>query len=244
MNKADRLCGITCFYNLGNSEERLRNFATFRARWEKSGLPLLVIEWSPWGIFQLTDPVRDRNVHQISGGAICWQKERLLNIGLEMMLGAGYEKFICVDGDLVYDEDSDWVNKFSDALGEYDVVQGFSQAVCKYNDCVRVGESVVKCYREKGNFNRSSPGGVWGFNKAFATEVGWYEDNIIGGGDSCLSYSVLIDPPPANQNSKDVARKSRTVRTCTSSQWGHFVDYHKRVGRFAPRVSSISSWDS
>jgi len=239
MSNTDRMCGVTCFYNLSQSKERLRNFATFRARWEKSGLPLLVIEWSPWGEFQLGDEPSDLiKYHQISGGAICWQKERLFNIAAEIMMSFNYDKIVYVDSDVLFPEDDFWVGQLAYELETHDVVQCFENVVCEYGDVTRAGPSTMSQYEKEGNILSSSPGGVWAFNKRFAEGAGWYENNMVGGGDSTMVHALLNDVPEY-ENSKT----NLTPRNCPDSQWDHFVNWHRKVKRLDPKITYLKDVD-
>lgn len=234
---SDRICGITCYFNLSKSKERFRNFATFRARWQECGLPLLVIEWSPWGNFELNDPT----VHQISGGALIWQKERLFSIGSEIASSLGYEKFIYTDADMLYPEGGKWASGISDMLDDYDAIQCFDNAICHYNDKTAVGPSVVKRYQVDDTFVGGSPGGVWAFNQKFALCGGWYDENLVGGGDSCLAYALLADVP--DEPDRNISRSHHMLQATPETQWLHFVKYHKKIQRLKPKTTYLEGVD-
>jgi hypothetical protein len=70
---------ITSYYNPAHYQSRLENYKTFR---KKLGLPLLTIEFSYDGEFQLNSSNADILI-QVAGGDILWQKERLLNLAIK-----------------------------------------------------------------------------------------------------------------------------------------------------------------
>ena len=70
---------ITSFFNPVRYQRRLLNYRVFRSR---LGIPLVAVELSFDGQFELTKCDADILI-QVSGGAVHWQKERLLNIALE-----------------------------------------------------------------------------------------------------------------------------------------------------------------
>ena len=70
---------ITTYFNPVQYKRRLSNYKIFRAN---LGIPLVTVELSFDGRFELTN--RDADILiQISGGAVLWQKERLLNVALK-----------------------------------------------------------------------------------------------------------------------------------------------------------------
>lgn len=72
---------ITTYYNPVRYKRRLSNYKIFRAN---LGVPLVTVELSFNGQFELTEKQADILI-QISGGAVLWQKERLLNVALQAL---------------------------------------------------------------------------------------------------------------------------------------------------------------
>ena len=72
------LWAVTSYYNPAGYQRRKANYRLFR---ERLALPLLTVEWSPTGQFELRPGDADLLI-QLSGGDVMWQKERLLNIGV------------------------------------------------------------------------------------------------------------------------------------------------------------------
>ena len=70
---------ITSYYNPVRYKRRLSNYRLFRAN---LGVPLVAVELSFDGQFELTEKDADILL-QISGGAVLWQKERLLNLAIK-----------------------------------------------------------------------------------------------------------------------------------------------------------------
>jgi hypothetical protein len=67
---------ITAYFNPRKFQARLRNYRTFRCQ---LCIPLLTVEWSQDGDFQLGANEADQMV-RVRGGDLMWQKERLLAI--------------------------------------------------------------------------------------------------------------------------------------------------------------------
>ena len=76
---------ITSYFNPARYKNRLSNFRVFRAN---LGVPLVTVELSFDGNFELSEKDSDILI-QVSGGAVLWQKERLLNVALKCRIGHG-----------------------------------------------------------------------------------------------------------------------------------------------------------
>jgi hypothetical protein len=120
---SDRLWAITAFYNPAGFQRRVANFRIFR---NQINVPLLVVELSFGGAFQL-DPSDADIVVRCLGGAVLWQKERLLNVALAA-LPADVVHVAWLDCDIVF-EGSDWGQCASSALGKYKLVQLYSHVI-------------------------------------------------------------------------------------------------------------------
>lgn len=115
--------GLTCYFNPLGWKSRRQIFETFR---RSLRIPLVVVEWSPSGQFEIK-PGNDLKVLQISGGSILWQKERLLNIGIKA-LPEECTHVTFMDADLIF-EDASWPEQAISALKTYRTIQPFSE-VC------------------------------------------------------------------------------------------------------------------
>jgi hypothetical protein len=111
---------ITSYFNPARYKRRLSNYKRFRA---DVGAPLVTVELSFDGVFELTKEDADILI-QIKGGAVLWQKERLLNIALRAV--PTEERFIAwLDCDVFFG-DSNWMFLAEQSLAAHTVVQLFS----------------------------------------------------------------------------------------------------------------------
>jgi len=115
------LWAVTCFFNPAGYRRRIRNYHWFRSC---LSLPLVTVELSFSGEFALT-PEDAEVLVQLDQGDIMFQKERLLNIGLER-LPAGCEAVVWIDCDVVFGL-PDWPARLLEALEDYQMVQPFSE---------------------------------------------------------------------------------------------------------------------
>ena len=93
--------GITVFFNPTGYKNKIENYRRFRESSKKQGLNLLCVELAFGGKnFEVSKEDADILV-QLRGGDILWQKERLLNIGLER-LPKDCDKIAWLDCDIIF----------------------------------------------------------------------------------------------------------------------------------------------
>ena len=114
-----RLHAITCYFNPAGYRRKHRNYQIFRRH---LAVPLACVELSFTEDFELGPSDADVLV-QIRGGAVLWQKERLLNLALRAVPPA-YDAIAWVDADVVF-ERADWPDLAVDALRRHALVHLF-----------------------------------------------------------------------------------------------------------------------
>jgi len=189
---------ITSYYNPVRYKRRLQNYMTFR---ENLRMPLVTVELSFDGEFELKRNDADVLV-QISGGAIVWQKERLLNIAIKSV--PREERSIAwIDCDVLFDRHN-WMNEAETQLAAVSVVQLYSDVVDlnpadrKPNHDNRIAprsaEGFVSAVNEKHldiksligrgkNAGGLSMGLAWAARREILEDHGLYEAMVIGSGD-------------------------------------------------------------
>ena len=115
------LLAITSYYNPLKGKLRKENYDIFR---KFLGLELLTVEWSRDGEFELCEKDAEYLI-QASGGDLLWQKERLLNIGLERAKTLGFSKVAFLDCDIVF-SNLKWFENVNAALENYSILQCYS----------------------------------------------------------------------------------------------------------------------
>jgi hypothetical protein len=111
------LWAVTSYFNPTGSRRRLANYRKFRA---SLAVPLLAVECSPEGRFELTHGDADLLV-QVAGGDLMWQKERLLNLGVAR-LPPSCPCVAWLDCDILFEGDA-WVSEALHRLEEAPLVQ-------------------------------------------------------------------------------------------------------------------------
>jgi hypothetical protein len=190
-----------------------------------------------------------------------WQKERLLNVALQELPPA-CTKVLAIDCDLIF-ASSDWARRTSRILDTVALVQPFSRAFwtspgwqpgdsTSPSDVVfrsaafliNEGMSVDATLRGKGDEIRCAHGMAWAASRSLWETHGFYDANIVGGGDTSLfraafGYSDLVierfamNPRRARHFREWAAPLFETVKGGVGHVTGDM--YHLWHGSFADR---------
>jgi hypothetical protein len=196
---------ITSYYNPVHSKRRLSNYRIFRANLH---VPLVAVELSFDGKFELTEDDADIMV-RISGGAVLWQKERLLNVALQSV-PSDADSLAWLDCDIIF-EDRNWVTRAEVQLRQNDLVQLFSDVVDLSSDqaIVRGGHAHVASsgyglvylttsedknafaiLQDKPSIRPVSRGLAWAAKKSILDQHGFYDALIVGSGDRSMAFAM------------------------------------------------------
>ncbi|RPI03272.1 MAG: hypothetical protein EHM71_14720, partial [Zetaproteobacteria bacterium] len=115
------LWAITSYFNPVGYRRRLANYRVFRRH---LAVPLVTVELAFDGRFQL-QPADAEILIQRRGGAVLWQKERLLNVAVKS-LPDSCAKVAWVDCDIVF-ANQEWVDRASTALEAVPLVHLFHE---------------------------------------------------------------------------------------------------------------------
>ena len=200
---------LTTYFNPIRYKRRLSNYRIFRSNLH---IPLVTVELSFDGQFELTEGDADVLI-QLSGGAVLWQKERLLNIALES-IPSDVKNITWLDCDILF-ERKDWVEEAGRQLDErYNVIQLFSEAVylnkedteaplANGHNSHRIIPGLVAVYN-KHNISLLeklpvvadggiifNPGLAWAAKKEIFAKHGFYDLAIVGAGDLYMASSIF-----------------------------------------------------
>jgi hypothetical protein len=122
IEKTTNMWAITSYFNPIRYRRRSLNYHVFRKNLD---LPLVTIELGFDGKYELTNKDADVLI-QIDGGAVLWQKERLLNLALKAV-PADVENIAWLDCDVVFQR-SDWIEEAEQRLTSLNVIQLYSES--------------------------------------------------------------------------------------------------------------------
>jgi hypothetical protein len=197
------LWGITTFYNPVRYATKRANYRLFRESLRSQGLPLIAVEMvhddAP---FEL-DASDAEILVQRRGGAVLWQKERLLNVALEH-LPTDCDKVVWVDADMLF-QNRHWVADTAALLEQYAFVQPFSlffrlsRGCSSLTDCKKSAftaeTSVAYSWSLRKGLIAGVHGGAMAARRSVLAEQGLYDRMILGSGDRIMmSVAMGIDP--------------------------------------------------
>ena len=211
------LIAVTTYFNPLQGRLRRRNYDVFRRELD---LPLVAVEWSPEGRFELGDDAAELLV-RVSGGDLLWQKERLLNLGMARARAAwpGAD-LVFLDCDVIFPNPG-WSERVVEALDLHAAVQCFAEVAYLPPTAPMSGSRVTLAntapeqtlpslasalVRGRPMFDPgASPSSVWpagsiplrgnpgmaiALRPAALPGFRFYERNVIGGGDLLLAAAL------------------------------------------------------
>lgn len=204
MAASQQFWAITCFFNPLGCESRLRNYRIFR---ENLKLPLVAVEWSHQGRFQLGRQDAEILV-QIASGDLLWQKERLLNIALRSV-PRDCPLIAWLDSDVVF-EDPNWADRAAELLREFEIVEPFSlvyevprgkmpgDAGSKQNQgyalLYALAEGIAPLEALRGDMRvkgRVTSGLAWAARRDILHQYGFYDACVLGSGNRAIACAML-----------------------------------------------------
>ena len=203
---ASRTWAITSFFPFDEPAGSERRLSVFRAFRERLRAPLAAVELSQDGEFQLRDSDADL-VIQRKGGALLWQKERLLNIAVRA-LPAACDTVVWIDCDVILTRE-DWPEAVREALAEgdrllqpfrhlYYLGEGetperhapFTAATSRESASAKYmrGDLPAEAFRNRGPLKDTpyAPGMAWAARRSTVEEHGLYDAMIMGSADKAM----------------------------------------------------------
>jgi hypothetical protein len=154
-------------------------------------VPLLTVEWSPSGTFEL-EAGRDADVLvQLSGGDVLWQKERLLDVGFAA-LPPDVDAVAWVDASVVLVHD-DWPAAARAALDRHALAQGFARL--HYLDAEATAALAAGALGPCDALARSAPDRATPASARLAAERG--VDALVA--DDVAGHATMDIPPAATR---------------------------------------------
>lgn len=181
--KINNLAVVTCHFNPCGFKAPVRNYHEFKA---KLGVPLTTVEMSFTGRFEFDDSIKIK----ASAKNNMWQKERLLNIGIES-LPKDVDAVAWVDADVIF-QNPNWYEDTRQLLSVYPAVQMYDRVDYQGpdGDVIQRTASWAHNYSIKDTKAYGAPGFAWAARRE-AIPDGLYDLDIVGGGDCHLLASWL-----------------------------------------------------
>jgi len=158
------------------------------------------------------------SISHIVPGDVLWQKERLMQIGCEMLIKRGYKKIVCMDGDCLIRRKG-WLQRASMLLKVNKAIQCFGRLRSIGDERTLVGTGAVAAWKRDGKLKRVTSGGVWGYHADIIKKPGLYQRCIVGSGDA-VHYAGMFDPQSMVETYRD---------------WGYSLEMQQNLMLWAKR---------
>lgn len=189
---------VTVFFNPARFKSLLQNYYIFSAELKRQGVNLLTVELAfNDDEFQIPD---GPNVRRLRSSSVMWQKERLINYGISQTPD-DCDAVAWLDCDVLFTRD-DWATLALAKLEKADIIQLFKKVSflpAGVTDCFGVKapaqqgviwqHNIHKNWlerRKNKELHFSAPGFAWAARKETFADIGIYDKNIVGSGDTFL----------------------------------------------------------
>jgi hypothetical protein len=189
---------VTTHFNPFSDSRRLDAYKVFRAHLQ---FPLLTVELAcADDAFELASTDADQLL-QVRGDCM-WQKERLINLAA-MVLPPACDALLVIDADVLLPKDVSWRVALDEALARFNVLQPYGRV--NYLDqageveAVRISRAAMGGYGDNGLHFPPGPnsGLLWAVRRDFVRRFGFYENCLVGGGDTALAGAAFGCPEVA-----------------------------------------------
>jgi hypothetical protein len=230
----DDMAVVTCFFNPTASRAREENYRRFRSALEPCGLPVLTVELA-FGDDPFMLENHSEELIQLRSPDRMWQKECLLNLGIQRLLDRGFKKIVWLDADIVFEQQKDWPWYVAAALENAPVCQVFNRVIVEDvpGRASTPGISGVDYFNKIGNWvdlgrhreSRKHPFGVpngypgfgWAATAEVLSRVRLYDRAIVGGADRLM----LAASCPRNPDWEDRITEIRQGSLASCHTCGH-----------------------
>jgi len=177
-----RCVAICAYFNFAGDGRRAEAYAAFRAGMSDQGIPVLCVEQTFADVPRVSSPQDIR----VDGGARLWQKECLLQIGIDYALARGFDYLIVCDADIVFDTPNA-LDRILASLHDYDFVQPFESVLTLYSEIQPTRPSAFSL-PASAPMGDGHPGSCWAGTRAFFEAVRLYPFALLGGGDVVMTH--------------------------------------------------------
>lgn len=189
---------VTTFFNPAGYKSLLNNHRIFSDKLKEQGVNLLTVELA-FGDQDFEIPTTE-NVLQLRGNSVLWQKERLINYAISQ-LPSDCEFVGWLDCDILFSNDK-WAEIAVEKLKKNQVIQLYKKVFYMPKGCTEFNGQYEVCVqsvmwqkmihrnwlqrRVDKELPFSTPGFAWAAQRSFFSDIGIYDKNIVGSGDTFL----------------------------------------------------------
>ena len=175
------LTAVCAYFNPFSSEKRERAYVRFRAGLEAAGVAVVCVEQVLPGVPR----VSNSGDLCVRGGDVLWQKECLLQLGIEKALAAGASGIVVMDADIVFETPNAW-DRIDRSFEGLDWFQPFESVSLDYSEGRLVKSSALSFPDPRYGFGH--PGSCWAGTAEFFRTAPIYPYALLGGGDVVMTH--------------------------------------------------------
>lgn len=173
---------VCAYFNPFCSERRERAYVRFRAGLEAAGVPVVCVEQ----VFPGVPRVSGSADLWITGGDLLWQKECLLQLGIEKALAGGASRLFITDADVVFETPDAW-DRIDRSFEGLDWFQPFESVSLDYSERTLVKNSALS-FPDPVRYGIGHSGSCWAGTAKFFRTVPLYPYALLGGGDVVMTH--------------------------------------------------------
>ncbi|CAE6860385.1 hypothetical protein R69658_07588 [Paraburkholderia aspalathi] len=175
---------VCAYFNPFGSVGREKAFHQFRRALDSSDVRHLCVEQALPGVGR----VSRRGDICVPSGELLWQKECLLQIGIDEALARGEGQIVVTDADLLFTTPDAW-ERISATFEEFDWFQPFETVSLGYAEGTICKKSALS-YPDPVRYGAGHSGCAWAGTDLFFRTVRLYPFALLGGGDVVMSMST------------------------------------------------------
>lgn len=243
------LWGVTACFSPCPVPIQLENLRYFAEGVRRQGLKLLIVELAYDDLpYQVPDNLAERVV-RLRTGAVLWQKERLLNVGIAH-LPPTCDKVAWLDGDLLFEnemwvaetaarlehavavqpfETACWLPRGARTLAD-DLPRGFGEGKCLPGVVAGIATYTTPERRRRALANyllSGHTGFAWAARRSLLTAHGLYDRDVVGGADVAIAHALLGNED-FWQGNNFYCRHLTVGAMADIAQWSRAVDQDAR----------------
>ena len=173
---------VCAYFNPFCSERRERAYVRFRAALESAGVAVICVEQ----VFPGVPRVTGSTDLSVTGGDLLWQKECLLQLGIEKALAGGATRLVISDADIVFETPDAW-DRIDRSFEGLDWFQPFESVSLDYSEGGIVKNSALS-FPDSVRYGFGHPGSCWAGTAKFFRAVTLYPYALLGGGDVVMTH--------------------------------------------------------
>lgn len=173
---------VSAYFNPFGSPSREKAFHEFRSALDMSEVGHLCVEQA----FRGVERISRRGDISVTTGDLLWQKECLLQIGIDEALRRGERQIVLTDADLVFTTPDAW-RRISATFEKLDWFQPFETVSLGYAEGTICKRSALS-YPDPVRYGDGHPGCAWAGTDLFFKTVRLYPFALMGGGDVVMTH--------------------------------------------------------